>query len=155
QQSGRRRKPQEEWKVLILDNHPGYISWEEFQKNQQLLEANLATREGQRSGAAKSGSALLAGLLRCGRCGRPMFVAYSGARGRVPRYGCQGGREGHGSAACLSLGAWRVDEAVSEQLLEAIRPAGVQAALEALARLANEQHDECEAFELALEKARY
>lgn len=152
-QAGRRRKPQDEWKVLILNNHPGYISWEDYQKNQEMLEENVATREGR--GAAKAGSALLAGLLRCGRCGRPMFVAYSGVHGRVARYACHGGRDARGSAACLSFGAWRVDEAVTEQVLQAIQPAGIQAALEALERLAHEQHDESEAFELALQKARY
>ena len=30
-QAGRRRKPRDQWKVLILDNHVGYISWEEYQ----------------------------------------------------------------------------------------------------------------------------
>jgi DNA invertase Pin-like site-specific DNA recombinase len=154
-QAGRCRKPQKEWKVLILDNHPGYISWDEFQKNQQILEANLATREGNGSGAAKGGSALLSGLLRCGRCGRSMCVGYSGAGGRVPRYGCRGARDKHGSAPCLSLGAMRVDEAVTEQVLEAIQPAGIQAALEALGRLENEQRDQSEAIQLALQKARY
>lgn len=154
-QAGRHRKPPEEWKVLILDNHPGYISWEEYRKNQQILEANLAMRDGQAGGAAKGGSALLTGLLRCGRCGRQLFVAYSGSRGRVPRYGCRGARLDRGSATCLSLGALRVDEAVAEQVLAAIQPAGVQAALDTLERLGNAQHDEREALELALQKARY
>jgi hypothetical protein len=60
-----------------------------------------------------------------------------------------------GSAACLSLGALRVDQAVAEQVLEAIQPAGVQAALDALERLGDEQRDQREALELALQKARY
>src|SRR5262249_27605042 len=80
--------PPEQWKVLIRENHVGYISWEDYEQNQRLLEANGAMREGQTGGAAKRGSALLSGLLRCGRCGRPLFVAYSGPGGRVPRYAC-------------------------------------------------------------------
>ena len=154
-QAGRRRKPLEEWKVLILDNHAGYITWEDYQRHQAMLEANVAAREGQAGGAARSGSALLAGLLRCGRCGRQLFVAYSGSRGRVPRYGCHGGRVDRGSAACLSLGALRVDQAVAEQVLEAIEPAGVQAALDALERLGDAKRDQREALALALQKARY
>jgi DNA invertase Pin-like site-specific DNA recombinase len=155
QQAGRRRKPQEQWKVLLLDNHRGYISWEDYQHHQQILEANGAMRDGQTGGAAKGGSAMLSGLLRCGRCGRKMGVQYSGTTGRVPRYGCSGGRVDRGSASCLSLGALRVDDAVVEQVLEAIAPAGVQAALQALERLGDAQHEKRASLTLALEKARY
>jgi DNA invertase Pin-like site-specific DNA recombinase len=86
----RYRKPQNEWKVLLVDHHPGYISWEEYLENQRRLEANVAWGEGEGSGAAKAGTALLSGLLRCGRCGRKPQVVYSGNGGRVPRYGCRG-----------------------------------------------------------------
>jgi DNA invertase Pin-like site-specific DNA recombinase len=154
-QTGRRRQPQDQWKVLLLDNHAGYISWEDFQQNQRLLEANAAMRPGHTGGAAKGGEALLSGLLRCGRCGRQLFVLYSGSSGRVPRYGCQGRRDQRGAAACLSLGAWRVDQAVVDQVLEAIQPAGVQAALLALERVSDVQHEKRAALTLALEKARY
>jgi DNA invertase Pin-like site-specific DNA recombinase len=154
-QAGRCRQPQEQWKVLLLENHAGYISWEEFQENQRILEANGAMREGHAGGAAKGGDALLSGLLRCGRCGRQLFVLYSGTTGRVPRYGCQGRRDQRGSAACLSLGAWRVDQAVVDQVLEAIQPAGVEAALLAMERLGDVQHEKRAALTLALEKARY
>jgi DNA invertase Pin-like site-specific DNA recombinase len=153
--AGRSRKPQEQWRVLQLDNHAGYISWEEYQRIQQVLETNGAMRDGQAGGAAKGGGALLSGLLRCGRCGRQMFVQYSGTTGRVPRYGCHGGRENRGSASCLSLGALRVDQAVVEEVLAAIQPAGVQASLMALEQLANGQFEKREALTLALERAHY
>lgn len=153
--TGRLRKPQEQWRTLLLDNHAGYISWEEYQRIQQVLEANGAMREGQAGGAAKGGSALLSGLLRCGRCGRQMFVQYSGTTGRVPRYGCHGGRENRGSASCLSLGALRVDQAVVEEVLVAIRPLSVHASLLALEQLTNGQYEKRKALTLALERARY
>ena len=108
QQTTRRRKAREDWSVLLRDHHEGYISWEEYCRNQQILEANLAKREANNTGAAKSGPALLSGLLRCGRCGRMLFVAYGGNGGRVPRYGCHGGRVNRGAAACLSVGSLRV-----------------------------------------------
>jgi excisionase family DNA binding protein len=60
-----------------------------------------------------------------------------------------------GSAACQSLGARRVDEAVCDQLLEAVQPAGVQAALDALEQLGNYRHDKRQSLALALEQARY
>jgi hypothetical protein len=55
---------------LLREHHPGYISWDEYLRNQVILEANVARRAGESSGAPKSGPALLSGLLRCGRCGR-------------------------------------------------------------------------------------
>jgi excisionase family DNA binding protein len=120
-----------------------------------MLEENSSMRAGDTGGAARSGGALLSGLLRCGRCGRQMFVGYSGTGGRIPRYTCHGGRVDRGSAACQSLGARRVDEAVCDQLLEAVQPAGVQAALDALEQLDNYRHDKRQSLALALEQARY
>ena len=65
--------PLDQWQVLITDHHESYISWEKYLRNQKIVEANAGMR-GQMptsgTGSAKSGSALLAGLLRCGRCGR-------------------------------------------------------------------------------------
>ena len=29
-------KPRDEWNVLLRDNHPGYISWQEYEDNQKL-----------------------------------------------------------------------------------------------------------------------
>src|SRR5246500_2645 len=52
-QRSRYRKPQNEWKVLLVDHHPGYISWEEYLDNQRRLEANVAWSDGEGSGAAK------------------------------------------------------------------------------------------------------
>jgi DNA invertase Pin-like site-specific DNA recombinase len=154
-QTSRSRKAPEDWSVLLRDHHEGYISWEEYCKNQQILEANLAKRAANNTGAAKSGAALLSGLLRCGRCGRMLFVAYGGHGGRVPRYGCHGGRVNRGAAACLSVGSLRVDHAVVEQVLAAIQPAGIHAALVAEAEVGQEQEQIRRTLTLAVERARY
>lgn len=152
--STRSRKPQEEWKVLLLDNHDGYITWQEFQENLLMLQSNAASREPTGQGAAKKGSALLGGLLRCSHCGRKLFVGY-GKDKTQPRYLCYGGRQSRGSASCQSLGGVGVDRAVSQVLLEAIGPAGIEAAIEAITQL-DERHDERRRLlELSVEKARY
>lgn len=140
---------------MILDHHPGYITWKEYLQNQQVLESNRNMPDGTTRGAAKTGPALLAGLLRCGRCGRMMFTKYGGADGNVPRYVCSGGRTHRGSAPCLAIGGLRLDEAVSETVLDAIQPAGVQAALAAMDQVLHEDEDKRRSLELALEKARY
>jgi DNA invertase Pin-like site-specific DNA recombinase len=153
--SSRVRKPHDEWKVLILDNHAGYISWEDYLENQAMLEANGSSRQPSAKGMPKGGAALLAGLLRCGHCGRKMFVAYSGIGGRVPRYSCHAGRDKRGSAACQSLGGVSVERAVTELVLEAIKPEGVLAALDALEHSGQQQEEKRRSLELALEKARF
>jgi DNA invertase Pin-like site-specific DNA recombinase len=149
------KTPLGEWQVLIRDHQPGYISWDEYLRNQEILEANLARRADERSGAPKSGPALLAGLLRCGRCGRKLRVVYSGHGGRVPRYSCSGGRVQRGSGACLNVGSFRLDDAVAARVLEAVQPVGIEAALDAGAQEAGQDDEKRTALELALEKARY
>jgi hypothetical protein len=72
----------EEWKVCIPDHHPGFVTWEQYLQTQARLRANARPR-GEGGGAAREGSALLQGLLRCGKCGRKMMVSYSGIRGRT------------------------------------------------------------------------
>ena len=84
-----RRKPREQWLVLIPNAHEGYVSWEEFERIQQMMAANVRGRG--RVGAATRGPALLAGLLRCRRCGRRLTVWYTGATHDVLRYACHRG----------------------------------------------------------------
>ena len=151
----RRFKPQEKWKVLIRDNHEGYITWQDYEENLSMLESNAASREPSAAGVAKKGSALLGGLLRCRHCGRKMFVAYSGTGGRHPRYSCHGDRQTRGSAACQSLGGRKVDLAVAEVLLEAIRPAGIEAALDAMQQYESQLDEKRRSLEMSLEQARF
>jgi DNA invertase Pin-like site-specific DNA recombinase len=154
-QSSRFRKPQKEWKVLLLGHHPGYISWEEYLENQQRLESNVAMYEGESSGAVKLGVALLSGLLRCGRCGRKLQVVYSGTSGRVPRYVCRGDRGDRESSRCLTVGSLRLDRAVAQSVLAAIQPAGIEAAVKLTECTQVEDDEKRKALELALERARY
>jgi DNA invertase Pin-like site-specific DNA recombinase len=152
--SSRYRKPQSEWKVLIVDHHPGYISWEEYVENRRRLEANVVA-DSEGSGAAKLGSALLSGLLRCGRCGRKLQVLYSGNGGRVPRYVCHGDRGDRESSRCLTVGSLRLDRAVVHSVLQSIQPMGIESAIRMRERTQTEDDDKRKALELTLERARY
>src|SRR5437764_556571 len=82
------RRPVAEWDVLLKDQHEGYITWEQFERNQRVIADN-ATGKGSATvkGAVRRGELLLAGLLRCGHCGRKLHVAYSG---KIGRYNCYG-----------------------------------------------------------------
>ena len=153
--AGRRSKAMDQWEVLIPEHHPGYLCWEQYLKNQRLMAQNRAPLVGEAGGAAKPGTALLSGLLRCGRCGRKLQVRYSGRQGQVARYHCRGDRGQRGSDPCLSLGSLRADAAVVGELLAAIEPAGIATACEASQQTQRQEQEKRRAVELALEKARY
>ncbi len=97
----------------------------------------------------------MSGLLRCGRCGRKLQVGYSGSHGEVGRYLCCGRREERGSGSCFSMGSLKVDQMVVEQVLEAIAPGGIEAAVQAGQLSAQADQEKRTALRLALEKAQY
>ncbi len=85
--------PHSEWQALIRDDHPAYISWDEFVRfERQLLEASRRLHFGTSQSPPREGTALLQGRAICGLCGQRMHVRY-GKRGslRIPNYVCMGG----------------------------------------------------------------
>lgn len=152
-----RELPQSEWDVLIFEHHEAYISWERYLDNQKILESNHGMHGNMKAkgGAPREGSALLAGLLRCARCGRMFHVVYSGSNGHVLRYSCKGASVNHGTEPCVSVAGARLDQAVSSKVLEALQPVGLQASLEAADELTTREDEKRKALELAVEKARY
>ena len=149
------RRAREQWTVLLRAHHDGYIGWEDYERNQRLLADNAQMKGAMVRGAARQGTSLLAGLLRCGRCGRKLHVAYSGTHGQVPRYHCRGGAINHGTDSCISFGGLRVDEAISREVVAVLTPGAIEAALKSVTDAAG-KHDELErAIELELEQAEY
>lgn len=149
------RKPQEDWDVLIPDHHDGYISWDTYERNQLLIADNVTGKFGPGRGAIRRGEALLAGLLRCGHCGRKLHVAYSGKGGNTGRYHCRGGNVNHGGAPCISFGGMRVDRAVSAEIIARLQPLGIEAALGAEAAQGEAHAEKRRQLELNLEQALY
>jgi DNA invertase Pin-like site-specific DNA recombinase len=70
----------EEWEVLIRDHHDGYISWEEYDRNQKVIAGNANMKGTMVAGSVRKGGGLLAGLLRCGHCGRKLKVLHHAHR---------------------------------------------------------------------------
>ncbi len=134
----RRLVPPDQWKVLEKNRFPAYISWEQYERNLLKIQGN-ATMKGDASQAApQRGAALLAGLLRCGRCGRRLAVHYE--RGGETRYACRKGWHGREPREQrLSLSGRRAEPLFVQALLEALRPA----ALEASRRAAELGEAEC------------
>jgi len=58
------RRPVAEWDVLLKDQHEGYITWEQFERNQRVIADN-ATGKGSATvkGAVRRGELLLASAL--------------------------------------------------------------------------------------------
>ncbi len=138
---GRPRKRQamaraaEDCRVFIRDHHEGYIDWEAYRENLRMMRRNVQSFDKDKAIAAvRSGQGLLAGLLRCGRCGRKLHVRYWGKQGTAARYLCKGDFEA-GGRYCLGFGGATVDRRLGDELLRVISPLGVRASLEALAQL--------------------
>ncbi|MCW6513234.1 recombinase family protein [Lichenifustis flavocetrariae] len=146
------RRPLAAWDVLLKDQHEGYIGWSEFEKNQQVIADNATGKGALARGAVRSGDLLLVGLLRCGQCGRKMYVGYGGKAGR---YYCQGANVNHGTARCISFGSFRADQAVGAEVLRILKPLGVEAAVKALEAKTSETSAARRQLELALQQARF
>ncbi|MBW2027302.1 MAG: recombinase family protein [Deltaproteobacteria bacterium] len=151
---GYRRKRQD-WPVLIKDHHEAYIKWEEYLHNQHVIAENANMKGAMVRGSVKRGPSLLAGLLRCGHCGRKMHVMYSGAKGKVVRYGCRGAQINHGAGRCISIGAIRLERVITDTVLNVLSPLGIEAAIEAVHRIEETGSEEKHQKELALQQARY
>jgi len=149
------RVPQEQWQVLIPVHHEGYIDWDEYQANQRQITQNAAMKGQLVRGPARNGGALLAGLLRCGHCGRKFHVAYSGTDGNCLRYACQGAMINHGTDRCISFGGLKADRLVEEEVLRRLAPLGVEAALAAIDRRGQHDDERIAQRQLALEQARF
>ncbi len=149
------RREQEEWDVLIVEHHEGYVRWPEFERNQRLIADNANCRGLMARGSVRRGEALLAGLLRCGHCGRRLHVSYSGTRGDCVRYGCRGAHINHGAGQCIAFGGLRVDAAVGAEVVRLLSPLGVEAALTAVSVREEEASELRRQAGLALTQVRY
>jgi len=148
----RRHRAPVEWTVLLHDRAPGYITWEEYQANQRQLHQNQ--RRPATKGAPGGGSALLAGLVYCGRCGRKVYVSYQSMP--LGRYCCsRAARFTPTDDVCSGLPARTVDDLVSQQLLHALSPAGIELSLTAIEHTSRERQQQAVQLRQNLERATY
>jgi|HubBroStandDraft_1064217.scaffolds.fasta_scaffold02077_10 DNA invertase Pin-like site-specific DNA recombinase len=149
------KKPRSEWTVLIPDHHPGYISWEQYERHQAMLAANAHMKSQMQPKAGRGGRGLLSGVLRCRRCGRMLYVSYSGSRGMILRYRCRGAHLRTGEPRCITFSGLRIDRAVAGEVLRAIGGNAVEAAVAAAESMRQQFQQQRRAVELELEQARY
>ena len=121
-----------------------------------MIRQNYMRGESDESvGAVRAGQGLLTGLLRCKRCGRKIYVRYSGKSGTIPRYLCSGSFNADGGKYCIGFGGTTVDKRFSEEIVLVVSPLGIRASLEAIERLGSEQDARCQATRRRVEQLSY
>ena len=148
-----RRKPRSDWLALMPNAHEGYVSWEKAETIRKMVSSNVPTS--RHHGAPKHGEALLAGLLRCRRCGRKLTLRYSGTKHSIPRYSCTRGWMDNGECRCIAFGGLRADDAIEDALLTVVGPGAIAAAVAAEKEASQRRDQVREALKRDFEAARY
>lgn len=144
-----------EAKVFIEDHHDGYIDLETFDENEAIIRSNcLSQTQVERRGAARNGQGLLSGIVRCGRCGRKLYVAYYGKSGTAARYICRGDYES-GGKYCLAFGGSTIDKKFTEELLRVLSSYGMKASIQAEKILSSEDGAKIKAFGQKVKQLEY
>ena len=147
----------EDWHTLLPNAHAGYITWEQYQRNQQRLRENaLSLGADRRKSPPGEGPALLQGLVMCGVCGQRMTVRYhSRKRHQQPHYVCQRDGIEHARRICQSIPGQTIDEAIGNLLLELMTPATLEVALAVQHELQQRLGDADRLRQQQVERARY
>src|SRR5512144_510377 len=148
-----RRKTRTDWLALMPNAHEGYVSWEEAEAIRTMVSSNVPTS--RHHGAPKHGDALLAGLIRCKRCGRKLTLRYSGMKHHIPRYSCSRGWLDNAEPRCIAFGGLRVDDAIEAALLSVVGPGAIAAATAAEEEAGQRRDRVREALARDMEAARY
>lgn len=147
-----RRRPVEEWDIVVPDVYPAYLSYDQYLRNRQQLRDNMYNFDKKGRGAPREGVALLQGIVLCGRCGRRMTVSH----GReYRRYECRRAQLDYAAAPCQAFPVRQLDEALGAIFLEAVQPASLETTLAAFAAMERERLALDRHWQLRLERARY
>lgn len=146
--------PPSEWLVCLRDRLPAYISWAQYERTQQRLDANRARHA---YGPPRDGSALLPGLVVCGRCGYRMSTQYGKSPNgrRYARYVCSHAAGARGEALCASLSVAPVDELIAGLTLRAVEPAALEVSLRVSEEIEHERAKADALWAKRLQRARY
>ncbi|MGH3194278.1 MAG: zinc ribbon domain-containing protein, partial [Streptosporangiaceae bacterium] len=147
----------QEWTSFIPGAHPGHITLDQWEANTAKLAAGAAAHGRDRTaGPPREGTALLQGIILCGRCGNRMTVRYH-TRGskQAPTYACQ--RDGIDNARpiCAAIPGCTLDEHIGQLLTGTLTPLAVEAALQVSAELRQRAADADALRAAHVERARY
>ena len=133
--TGRIRQPLGNWIAVVKGVYPSYITWEQHESIRRMIAENAQAMRDRmtRRQAIRGGRSLLTGLVRCGRCGHTMCVAYKDNRFQ---YVCQAARNRLGQPSCQFVSGEAIDAAVVGEFLTALTPAHIDALERVTARQA-------------------
>ena len=148
-----KRVKKEKLHAYIPDHHEGYISQEQYDRIEKMLSENNKKASGK--GHAGRGPALLAGLLRCKKCGRKLSVAYTGSAKNSLRYQCVRGYLDVGLPKCIGFGGLDFDAAVAEEIFKVLAQPAIEATRDAWEKLQAGEDDKISALKLQLQELEY
>lgn len=147
-----KRLPLSQWRVLMKDKYPAYISWETYEEIQAQLQDNYAEYNHKKNrGIPRKGAALIHGLAYCGECGHKMVVQYK----KSTRYVCNYRHQKYRDKACQSILAPRIDDYVVQSFLAALSPLELDAYTEAMQSQSKVAKEIEQAQKHQLERLRY
>jgi hypothetical protein len=149
--------PRAEWFALVKDAHVGYITWEEYERNEVQLALNSQAYAPQRFSPPREGPALLQGLIICGQCGERMTVRYHQRGGQriVPDYLCASKSIEQGRTPCQRLPGSDLDRAIAMLLAERITPDALAQTLAVQDELVQRAEEAQRLRHLQVERAQY
>ncbi|HEX4166970.1 MAG TPA: recombinase family protein [Bryobacteraceae bacterium] len=154
----KRPLPRKEWHTLILDAHPGYITWHDYEENLRRLQENAQLKGVEKRSAPREGPSLLQGLAICGKCGSRMTVGYRQRKaGLAPDYVCQGPREVDriDRGYCQRVSGYSLDIAIGSLLVETVTPLALEVALSVQKELQSRWDQADQLRRLQVDRARY
>lgn len=147
--------PRESWKSVIHNHHPGYISWEEYLANEKKLRENMSFDfNSENRGASRVGTALLQGLVLCGRCGRRMHVRYQNNKNRTSQYLCQLNTPGPKSL-CWDVAGSVLEKAIEKIFLDTVTNSQINLALSIANETQQQVSDIDQQLKLRMERQNY
>lgn len=152
-----KRQPMDQWPVMIKDHHCKYITYEEFEKNNEQLQLNKVNRSDTLlAGPAREGLTLLQGLLVCGLCGKRMTIRYVANNKIIPTYECNW-RKRHGltGCSCFSFRADIADTVIEQKVIKVLTPSNISIAVNALGQLEKRNSSMDKQWEMNIQRCKY
>lgn len=161
---GRKSRPmkREDWHVFLKDHHDGYISYEDFEWNERLLESNRqawGVTDGKKT-PPREGAALIQGIVLCGKCGSRMTIRYAQQQKgmlvrNTPIYMCQRKSIETGVGVCQSIVGANIDHKLSDIVKERLTPEAIRVSVEVQKEVNRRKGEQSRYFQLQVEKAKY
>jgi DNA invertase Pin-like site-specific DNA recombinase len=140
-----------EWRALVKDKYPAYVSWKDFQTIATMLRDNHSEYcERQSRGVPRDGKALLQGIVYCGNCGHKMTVHYKS----YARYSCCWHAQ-TGEPVCQHVAADRIDPQIICWFFAALSASEINLSARALMEMDRQRNDLLRAQRQQVERHRH